>query len=165
MRFILYGRFSVVGFAFVKDGKMHVFGTTQGNRFRRLSLRMDLGAHFDFRVLPVTDEESDRLFETCDACTKAVKLFNLADLLLIHVPLREPAEIPLFETVTLNNAQAVILILRECLDPTSVLRGALDGLHSRLALAETVHDRVRPCTLPILYARLLELAEKGGKRR
>jgi hypothetical protein len=155
IRYMMYGRFSEVGFMFVEKGKeMAVFGTTVHNRYRRFSLNMKAGAHFEFLLLPVNDEESTKLYATCDACSKAVKPFNLADLLQILVPFREPDEIPLFDTITLNNTQAVILILRECLEPGNVLRCGIDGLHSRLTFTETLFDRLRPYTLPVLYANL-----------
>ena len=159
IRYMMYGRFSEVCFVFIEKGKeITVFGTSVHNRYRHIKLNMKAGGHFEFLLLPVNDEESDKLYATCDACSKAVKPFNLADILQMHVPFREPVEIPLFDTATLNNTQAVILILRECLEPGNVLRCGIDGLHSRLTFTETLFDRLRPYTLPVLYANLQRFA-------
>jgi hypothetical protein len=159
IRYLMYGRFSDVGFMFIEKGKeISVFGTSVHKRYRRCTLNMKEGVHFEFLLLPVNDEESGKLYATCDACSKAVKPFNLADLLQMHVPFRDPVEIPLFDTTTLNNTQAVILILRECLEPGNVLRCGIDGLHSRLTFTETLFDRLRPYTLPVLYANLQRFA-------
>jgi len=108
-------------------------------------------------LLSVDGEETHKLLSSCQACAQTKKAFNLHDLLLIHVPFREPKEIPLFEATTLHNTQAVILILRECLNPDNRLRQGLEGLHSRQTYTETMYERLRPYTLPVLWTVLIDL--------
>lgn len=101
---------------------------------------VEFNASYDLLRLVVTSEEGDRILRTCRGCVLSRKRFNLRDLILKYVPFREPVELPLFETHSLNDTQSVILILRECLDldnPVSVL---VRGLHSRLASASSLFD-------------------------
>lgn len=101
----------------------------------------------DFLLLIVTDEECDRLIRTCRACAIAKITYNLRDTLLYNVPFREPIDIPLFHVTTLNDTQAVILILRESLDADNAVFSAVKSLHSRLTLSQTLFEHLRPLTL------------------
>ncbi len=75
----------------------------------------------DLLLLSVDEEEQRKLKSTCEACVAARKPFNLKDVMLMYVPFVSPEEISVFEAETLNNTQAVVLILRECLNPTNPL--------------------------------------------
>ena len=62
----------------------------------------------------------------------------------MHVPFREVPDTPLFECETLNNVQAIILVLRECLPKDHALQGVLRSLHSRQTLAEDLYNSLLP---------------------
>jgi hypothetical protein len=164
LRYVMYGKYSSSGFLFVGDTDVEAFGTSLNTGYRTHVFRQKASAgrdHYDsvtdYLLLSVDEEETHKLLLSCQACVQSKKAFNLHDLLLIHVPFREPREIPLFEATALHNTQAVILILRECLHPGNRLRHAIEGLHSRTTYTETMYDRLRPYTLPVLWANLFDL--------
>jgi len=164
MRYIMYGKYSGSGFMFVGDTNVTCFGPILGPGYgstvfqQRSSTRPEyFDTVTDYLLLSVDGEETHKLLSSCQACAQTKKAFNLHDLLLIHVPFREPKEIPLFEATTLHSTQAVILILRESLNPDNRLRQGLEGLHSRQTYTETVYDHLRPYALPVLWTVLIDL--------
>lgn len=163
LRYVFFGRYSRTGFLFVRDGEIVLFGTCQGATFYRQVLPLEEPASsYDFLLLPVATEEGEKLYETCDACARSNIPFNLVDLLLIHVPFREVEDLSLFNAPTLNNAQATILLLRECLLPGSRLRGVAEALHSRLTFVESIFDAIRPHATPVFWSGLVRLAGVNG---
>lgn len=113
----------------------------------------------DSLLLSVTSDEALKLHSSCVACAACRKPFNLQDLLLIHTHhillVDPPAELPLYTAPTLNTAQAVILILKECLDPaTNPLmdpsKSRLPTLHSRRTYVETIYDAIHPFAAPVV---------------
>jgi hypothetical protein len=164
MRHILYGRYARVGFLFVSDCMMEGFWTSAGQKYGRRFLtckkdRFCEEGDTDFLLLPVNDEEAHRLWGTCDACVQAGKPFNLVDLLLMHVPFRDVEDLSVIDSPTLNNTQAVILILRECLRIDNQLRNGIEGLNSRQTLTENLYDRLRPYTVPVFWSSLTSLVK------
>ena len=153
LKAVLYGRFSQVGFAITQEGgDTALFVTNAGHAYCKTYTGALTREHRDAMTLlrlSVTQPEAEKIHETCEACVKARIPFNLADLLLMYMPLRDTRDVPLFEAEKLNNAQAVILILRECLDPDHHLRGAVEGLHSRQTFVEALYDRIRPYATPV----------------
>ena len=117
----------------------------------------------DFLLLAVDEEETRRLLASCEACVKSKKGFNLYDILAVHVPFREPEEISIYNASSIHDTQAVILILRECLNQENKLRHGLEGLHSRLTVAETLYERLRPYTLPVFWVDMVELVKWSDK--
>jgi len=157
VRGALYGRFSQVGFAVVHDENATLYVTNTGciySEYDASKLTQMQRDTMTLLRLSVTQDEAEKIHKTCEACAKARIPFNLSDLLLIYMPLRDARDVPLFEAETLNSAQAVILILRECLDPDHHLRGALEGLHSRQTFVETLYDRIRPYATPAVVGLL-----------
>jgi len=166
LRYIMYGKYSSSGFMFVGDTNVACYGPLLDAKFgcTLFHQRSSAGPDFfdnvtDYLLLGVDEEEAHKLLSSCQACMQSKKAFNLRDLLLIHVPFREPREIPLFEAATLHGTQAIILMLRECLHPGNRLRHALEGLHSRTTYTEAMYDRLRPYTLPVFWKDLVELVK------
>ena len=169
-RFIMYGRYASTGFLFVKEEEIVSFGNTRkmpfsqivfGNRPSDLCMK-ETSETYDFLLLSLDDEEMQRVLDTCHALVTVRKPYNLLDLLLIHVPFRDIPELSVTDAPSLNNAQAVILSLRECLNPENNLRQGLEGLHSRQTFIETIHDRLRPYTLPVLWSSVVGLVRWPG---
>ena len=98
----------------------------------------------DILQLPVSDDEAGRLLSTCRACVQAKKRYNYRDVLLYNVPFRSPEDRSIFEAPTLHDAQAVILMLRECLDKANPLLDAVLSLNSRTTMPSTLFTSVEP---------------------
>jgi hypothetical protein len=162
LRYMMFGRYGEGGFLFVMDNMMEGFWTRKGQTYRRYywvnrTDRMWGSCEADLLLLSLDDEEKHRLWTTCDACAQANKPFNLVDILLIHVPFRDAPDRSVIDAPTLNNAQAIILILRECLRSDSALRNGIQGLNSRQTFMEDLYERIRPHALPILWVSLNNL--------
>ena len=152
-RYALYGRFSKTGFLFVVNNQLIRYGTGSGACFGRIGPLVPSDYdELDLLLLPASDEETERLFKTCEACSKVKVPFNLQDLVMFYmnsfVTLRD---IPFFECTTLNHVQSVILMLRECLDVDNVVRVVLVDMHSRQTLVDSLHAQLavycRPLTV------------------
>ena len=85
----------------------------------------------DFLFVDVTPEELRKISETCEACAESKIMYNTRDMVLCIVPLRRPREKTLFEAGPLFCSQAMILILRTCLNPEHPLQSILKDVHSR----------------------------------
>lgn len=132
-----FSLFTIWGLEGVFCETQHLFSTMDCN-FRE---------DHDFLLLITSDEECDRLFRTCRACATAKLKYNVRDMLLYNVPFRVPYDTPLFHVTTVFDTQAVILILRESLDPDNAVSFAVKNLHSRLTLSHGLFDALRPLTL------------------
>lgn len=116
-----------------------------------------LRTRHDFLHVTNAPEEHDRILRTCRACVQTRLRYNYHDVLLLNVPFRTPMEKGLFEVKTLHDAQAAILVLRECLDASNPLLAVVQALHSRttmccqlydaLAVVEVMHGESRPAVL------------------
>lgn len=113
------------------------------------------GLEVEFLQLYVDEEEARKIRATCEACAITRKPFNMRDVFLMLLPFRDPEEISLFEAETLNNTQAIILILRECLNKENPLRMGLEGLNSRNTFLDNLYDRFAPYALPVLWCNLI----------
>ena len=65
--------------------------------------------------------------------------YNTRDTVLMNVPFRTPVEKGLFEISTVHNAQAAILILRECLGPDHPALPIVRAVHSRTTSADCLY--------------------------
>ncbi len=162
----MYGRYNIGGFVFVHDTRIEAFMTREGESYSRVewgAQRPYAGTpgEFEFLLLSVDDGEKQRLLATCEACVKVRKPYNLRDVLLIHVPFREVEDLPIDRAPTLNNTQALILILRECLNPDNRLREGIEGLHSRQTFLEELYNRLLPLAVPVTWANLCALVRWG----
>lgn len=162
-QFVMYGRYAFTGFLFAMEEEIITFGCSIQTPFLKNVMKtkpcplINEDESYDLLLLSLNDTEKQKILDTCNALAIVKKPFNLKDLLLIHVPFRDIKEFSVLDAPALNNAQAVITILRECLDPENVLRNALDGLHSRQTFVETIYDRVRPYSLLVLWPSILDL--------
>lgn len=120
----------------------------------------DLGVLFDFLDLGVTSEEYERLLNTCRACVSVKKRYNYRDMFLYNVPFREPVEKGLFDTPTLFDSQAVILILRECLSREHPLVPLLSGLHSRTTMPTLLYETLSLRASSVTTADVAALARR-----
>jgi hypothetical protein len=164
MRHLLYGKYGEAGFLFVTDCMIEGFWTNSGQKYERRFWtckkdRFCEHSSVDFLLLPVNDDEAYKLWGTCDACVQVGKPFNLVDLMLMHVPFRDAEDRSVYESSTLNNTQAVILILREGLRLDNQLRNGIEGLNSRQTLTETLYERLRPYTVPVFWSHLTSLVK------
>lgn len=157
-RYILYGRYSKVGLGFACKSLVTVYYTQQGGCYSRmddaLSFIKGSNGKVDLLLLPHVDQETaERVFRTCEACATAKIPFNLQDILLMYAPIVVPTDVPLFRCQTLNNTQAVILILRECLPVDHALYVVLACMNSRQTLAEEFFNALAPYATHIVNTR------------
>lgn len=157
----LAGVHSSVTLAFLRgdgDGVLTVFDinvNTQGFEEQRVPADISsLQPFYDFLDVCVDPEEYERLLNTCRACVRAKKRYNYRDVVLYNVPFREPMEKSLFHTETLFDAQAAILILRECLSPEHPARTILHALHSRTTMPAQLYDMLSPILIPTHVSRV-----------
>ncbi len=162
--YLMFGRYNIGGFMFAHDTRVEAFLTKMGESFSRYEWKArgpDIGMYgeMDFLMISANDEEKRRILATCEACVKVKKPFNLKDVLLMHVPFREVEDLPIDKAPTLNNIQALILILRECLDPDNRLREGIEGLHSRQTFLEDLYNRLLPLAIPVSWANVSALVK------
>jgi hypothetical protein len=154
----MYGRYEECGLLFVGEREIEVFMTEQGGEYHKVGFTKKKWwnpLNLDFLMLSVDEEEQLKLKNTCEACVAAHRPYNLKDVLLMQLPFFNPPESTIFEVEKINNTQAVILILRECLNPSNTLRLGLEGLHSRQTFASTLYERLSPHALPALLSGLM----------
>jgi hypothetical protein len=157
----MYGKYNIAGFVFVQDTFIEAFYTSLGGAYRRAvwtrrGESMLPNGESDFVILSLDDSEKKLIRDTCLACARVSKPFNLLDLLLIHLPYNPPDNFTIFTTPTLNNAQAIILILRQCLTTDNVLSKEMDALHSRKTFLEDLFVRIGVYTLPVTWSNLID---------
>ena len=159
LKHAVYGRYDECGIMFVGDSEIEAFYTMANGVYRKYTMtkknNWSIRVTVDFLLLSVDEEEQQRLKSTCVALAATQKPYNLKDELLRYVPFINQIEMSIFEAKTLNNPQALVLLLRECLSRTNPLRLGLEGLHSRQTFAETLFDRLSPHCLPVLWSNLV----------
>jgi hypothetical protein len=86
--------------------RLHLWATISSNcrLYRVLKLR-------------ISTNDCEKIFAQCEACVRANLQYSLTDLWLSLVPFRNPPDLPIDQVKNVRNVQAVILILRKCLDP------------------------------------------------
>ena len=161
LRNALFSRYLGGGFLFAEGSNIEAFYSCTGEEFSKRPFSDTKINHFkeegfetEFLMLSVDEEEACKIRATCEACAVTHKSFNLQDILLMLIPFRYPAEISIVDAKTLNNTQAIILILRECLNSDNPLRLGLEGLHSRMTFMNTLYDNLAPYALPVLWCNL-----------
>jgi hypothetical protein len=87
-------------------------------------------------------DEVDRIYRMCRGCVSVNKDYNNVDRMLTAlVPFYQPPDDKnIFDVESLHSAQAVVLILRECLDKCNVVRERIYGLNSRIIYPEALRD-------------------------
>ena len=89
-------------------------------------------------------------------CAEVRKQYNVSDSLLMWLPFRVPNEISIIDAKAITNPQAIILILRECLNPDNPMLIGLADLHSRKTFIDNLYDRLALYALPVLQSRLID---------
>ena len=98
----------------------------------------------DFLSLPVTAEELYRIRTACEACVKSKVPYNTRDMFFSQIPLRNPTERDIYHCKSLFCSQAMVLVLRSCLDPDHELQGPLAMVNSRTTTPSHLYDLLRP---------------------
>lgn len=104
----------------------------------------------DFLFVDVTSEELRKISELCEACVNSKKPYNTRDMVLCTLPLRKPREKSIFEAESLFCSQAMILILRSCLDREHPLQTILSKVHSRTTTPSQLYLELKSACLPIV---------------
>ena len=110
----------------------------------------------DYLCIPVSQDELMRVSQTCEACVEAKIPYNLYDMVLSQMPLRNPSESDLFHTHTLFCSQAAILILRSCLDQAHPLQPFLAATNSRTITPSQLYELLRPHCTPKCTKQVLQ---------
>lgn len=97
----------------------------------------------DFLQIPVSKDELQRICKTCEACVETKIPYNTRDMMLSQVPLRNPTEHDLFHSSTLFCSQAVILILRSCLNEMHSLQPCLSTVNSRTVTPSQLYELLK----------------------
>jgi hypothetical protein len=106
--------------------------------------------HYDFAVLPTSPLEDDMILRTCEACSQSFIRYNAWDTALSSLlPAGFAADVDLYHAPTLHAAQAVVLVLRECLDPGNPVLRPLQAMNSRAINAAQLARRLRDVSQPV----------------
>ena len=98
----------------------------------------------DFLSLSVSPEELYRIRLACEACVKSKIPYNTTDMFLSQLPLRNPTERDLYQSKSLFCSQAMVLVLRSCLDPDHELQGPLAMINSRTISPSHLYQTLKP---------------------
>ena len=98
----------------------------------------------DFLSVPVSPEELHRISRACDTGVKSKIPYNLTDMVLSQIPLRYPTEQDFYHAKTLFCSQALVLLLRACLDPNHALQESLRMINSRTVAPSHLYHILRP---------------------
>ena len=102
----------------------------------------------DFLQVYASADEVERIKKTCDSRVQVKTPYNLKDMVLSIIPLRNPMEKDIFQVKTLYCSQAVVLILRSCLDPTHPVLNTLKPFNSRTINPEQLFAALKPVCQP-----------------
>jgi hypothetical protein len=103
--------------------------------------------YHDFLLLPVTPEELFRISKACEACVESKIPYNTTDMILCTMPLRNPTERDLYASKSLFCSQAIVLLLRSCLDRENKLQDTLAFVNSRTVTPTHLYETLKPfCT-------------------
>ena len=160
----IWGTYVGSGLLFVEDSKVDAFFSLPVEEYSKrvftestIKKWKECGFTVDFLLLSVDKEETRKMHALCEALDLAHKPFNMNDMMLMWVPFRVPIEISVFEAETLTNTQAIILILRECLNADNPMRIGLMGINSRTTYLDNLYDRLVSYTLPVLWSNLVNV--------
>lgn len=110
--------------------------------------------HHHLLQLQLSPAQCRQVYATCEACVQAKLRYNHSDLMLSLVPLRNPIDLPIDKVKSVRNVQAVVLILRECLDPSeSELGVRLRTINSRTINPTGLEQLLAPSALVFSVSR------------
>ena len=102
----------------------------------------------DFLQVYASAEEIDKIKKTCESRVQVKTPYNLKDMVLSIIPLRNPTEKDIFHVNTLFCSQAMVLILRSCLNPTHPVINSLKQFNSRTINPEQLYKALAPVCQP-----------------
>jgi hypothetical protein len=144
-------------------------GTTQrpasytaymGERFSKNTVHHFSDESHDFLRVEVDADEYDRLWRTCEACVLCKIPYNTKDMILSVVPMRNPTERPLDKCRSLFCSQAMVLILRSCLDEAHRVLGTLHDVNSRVVSPTALYEHLLPHSTKVPFREIVAPAEK-----
>jgi hypothetical protein len=149
LSYIMYGRYEEAGFIFIEEKELVIFDTKHGQEYQKYIYNRNNELNIAkmsvvFLLLNIDNEETRKLRASCEACVLAHKPFNMKDVLLMQVPFRIPEEYSMYLAPTLNNTQAIILIMRESLNSDNPLLLAIKDLHSRQTILDVLYNCIKP---------------------
>lgn len=136
-----YLRVEIIVYSSTDSSMYHI---PTGGTFRKSTLHstcLSDDTH-DLLYVALTDDEEQKIRQTCEACVASKKSYNFRDVLLQGVPFRQPEERTIFQATQLYCAQSVVLILRECLSSSNHLTRVLWGVHSRTVTPNTLYEEI-----------------------
>ena len=103
----------------------------------------------DFLFIDVSPDELTRISKTCEGCVVSKKPYNTKDMVLSVLPMRRPREKNIFEAESLFCSQAMILILRSCLNQEHPLQNILWTTHSRTTTPSQLYTLLKSNCHPV----------------
>jgi hypothetical protein len=102
-------------------------------------------ANYRLLKLRVSQAECQKIHGVCEACSQAKLKYHLSDLMLSFVPFRNPPDLSIDKVKSVRNVQAVVLILRECLDASENTLGTeLTAINSRTINPTGLYQIIQP---------------------
>lgn len=105
----------------------------------------------DFLHVPVNTDELYRVKRACETGVMSKIPYNLTDMILCQIPFRYPTEQDFYHAKTLFCSQALVLLLRACLNEEHPLQEVLHKVNSRTItpshLYTTLRTHCQPKTL------------------
>ena len=98
----------------------------------------------DFLHVPMSEEELLKVGKTCEACVNSKVPYNSVDMVLSQLPLRNPTERDIYDSKALFCSQAVVLVLRSCLDASHPLQSPLSTVNSRVISPSSLYNLLKP---------------------
>ena len=109
----------------------------------------------DFLSLSVSPDELHRIRTACEACVQSKIPYNTTDMIFSQLPLRSPTERDLYHCKALFCSQAMVLMLRSCLDHDHELQGPLATVNSRTVSPSRLHEVLKPYSMSRIKAQVV----------
>lgn len=109
----------------------------------------------DFLQINASPKEIFLIKQTCDAHVEVKTPYNLKDMVLSILPGRNPTEIPISDAKTLFCSQAMVLILRSCLEKEHPVVKALEHTNSRTVSPTQLFQILKPVCQPALAKHIM----------
>lgn len=98
----------------------------------------------DFLSLSVSADELYRIQKACEACVQSKIPYNTTDMVFSQIPLRNPTERDIYQSKSLFCSQAMVLVLRSCLDADHELQAPLATVNSRTISPSHLYSLLKP---------------------
>jgi hypothetical protein len=88
--------------------------------------------------------EIEDIRKTCETHVELKTPYNLKDMVFSVLPGRNPKDKNIYEVKTLFCSQAMVLILRQCLEENHPVRNAISSLNSRVVTPSQLYTILKP---------------------